>query len=98
MDEIRLTASEWVVYIALRGAVIGLVLGLVPLIAGIIKKKVRKGVIGLVVSTLGGALAGIIISLPAMAIFTWLILREQVVATNDASPQNEPVPAETKEN
>jgi hypothetical protein len=99
MDEgIRLTFSDALVYVAIRMAVIGFLLGLIPLITGIVKKKVKMGVIGLLVSTIGGALAGVIISIPAMAIFTWLILREQVVATNDTALQSEPSPQESKEN
>src|SRR5688572_29420966 len=100
MDEVRLTMSEALLYVAVRMAFIGFLLGLVPLITGIIKKKVKLGVIGLLVSTLGGALAGVIISIPAMAVFTWLILREQVVVTADAEPSGEPDPdtAKTTEN
>ena len=97
MDEVRFTMSEALLYVAIRGALVGFLLGLVPLITGIIKKKVKVGAIGLLVTTLGGALAGIIISIPAMAVFTWLILREQVVAPNDATVQTEPDPQKTKE-
>ena len=98
MDEVRLTMSEALVYVAIRMAIIGFLLGLIPLITGIVKKKVKLGVIGLVVSTLGGAIAGILISIPAMAIFTWLILRDQVVTTNNADVQSEPEPPKTTEN
>jgi len=79
MDEVRLTTSEAFLYAALLNAGIGFVLGLVPLIVGIVKKRVKTGVIGLLAATLGGALLGVIISIPAMAIFTWLIMREQIV-------------------
>ena len=79
MDEIRLTTTQAFLYAALLNAGIGFLLGLVPLIVGIVKKKVRTGVIGLIVATLGGALLGFILSIPAMAVFTWLILREQIV-------------------
>jgi hypothetical protein len=98
MDEVRLTMSEALLYFALGGAVVGFLLGLVPLIVGIIKKKVKTGVIGLIVSTLGGALLGVFISIPAMAIFTWLILREQVVATDTVETPPEPDSQDTKEN
>jgi hypothetical protein len=98
MDEVRMTMSEAFLYVAIRMAIIGFLLGLIPLITGIIKKKVKMGVIGLLVSTLGGAIAGILISIPAMAIFTWLILREQVVTTNDVNMQSEPDPPTTTEN
>jgi O-antigen ligase len=98
MDEVKLTMSEALLYVALGGAVVGFLLGLVPLIVGIIKKKVKTGVIGLIVSTLGGALLGVFISIPAMAIFTWLILREQVVATDAVASPREPDSQDTKEN
>jgi hypothetical protein len=65
---------------------IGFALGLVPLIAGIIKKRVRLGILGLVISTVGGALLGVVLSIPTMAIFTWLIVRDGFVA-EDALPQ-----------
>jgi O-antigen ligase len=98
MDEVKLTMSEALLYVALGGAVVGFLLGLVPLIVGIVKKKVKTGVIGLIVSTLGGALLGVFISIPAMAIFTWLILREQVVATDAVASSREPSSQDTKEN
>ena len=95
MDEIRLSIPQATLIL---GAAIGFVLGLVPLIAGIVKKKVGKGVLGLIATTLGGALAGVIISIPAMAVSTWLILREDVVATGDANPEGEADPQEPEEN
>ena len=99
MDDVRLTFSEALLYGAVRGALIGFLLGLIPLITGIIKKKVKTGVIGLLVATFGGALAGVLISIPAMAVFTWLTLREQVVTTADADPQeSEPDSPKTSEN
>lgn len=98
MDEVRLTMSQALLYVAIGGAAVGFLLGLVPLILGIVKKKVKTGVIGLIVSTLGGALLGVFISIPAMAIFTWLILREQVVATDTVETPPEPGSKETKEN
>jgi hypothetical protein len=62
-------------YLPLLHAGIGLVLGIVPMAAGIGKRKFRLGSIGLIASAFGGALAGIFLSIPAAAIFTWLILR-----------------------
>jgi cobalamin synthase len=62
-------------YLPLIGGVIGLVLGLIPLIAGVVKKKIRLGCFGLVASTVGGALLGVFLSIPVTAVFTWLIFR-----------------------
>jgi hypothetical protein len=81
MEEIRLTPTQAIFYTALIHAGIGFVLGLIPLILGIVKKKVRTGVIGIIVGTLGGAILGFLISIPSMAIFTWLILRKEIIAT-----------------
>ncbi|PYS88933.1 MAG: hypothetical protein DMF62_08450 [Acidobacteria bacterium] len=80
MEEIRLTATQAILYATLIHAGIGFVLGLIPLILGIVKKKVRTGVIGIIVGTLGGAILGFLISIPSMAIFTWLILRKEIIA------------------
>lgn len=88
MEEVRLTGNEAFLY-ALIPAGVGLLLGLVPLIAGVIKGKLRMGMIGLLASTVGGALLGVILSIPAMAIFTWLIVRDGFVAadvSSDARP------------
>jgi len=93
MDEIRLSLPQATLIV---GAAIGFLLGLIPLIVGIVKKKAKIGVIGLLVATVGGALAGVFISIPAMAIFTWLILREQHVAA-DPTAESELDPQETKE-
>jgi hypothetical protein len=80
MEEIRLTSSQAFLYTALIGAGVGFLLGLIPLIVGIVKKKVGLGVLGLIVGTLGGALLGVVVSIPSMALFTWLILRDRFVA------------------
>jgi hypothetical protein len=84
MEEVRLTTSEAYLY-ALIPVGIGFGLGLIPLIAGIIKKRVRLGVVGLLVSTVGGALLGMVLSIPAMAIFTWLAIRDGFVAEDALS-------------
>ena len=67
MEEIRLTPTQAVLITALIHAGIGFVLGLIPLILGIVKKKVRTGVIGIIVGTLGGAILGFLVSIPSMA-------------------------------
>ena len=95
MEEIRLSMKEATVIL---GAALGFVLGLIPLIVGIVRKKIGIGVIGLVASTAGGAIAGMLISIPAMAVFTWLILRDKFVAADAATPQSEPDTQDTNEN
>lgn len=77
-------------YAALFNAGIGLVLGLVPLIFGFVKGRVKYGVIGLLACLVGGAVLGIILSVPAMVFFTWLVVRGgkadpvEVVVVNQA--------------
>ena len=75
MQTTELLGDNALYYLPLIGGAVGLVLGLVPLVAGLIKKKIRLGFFGLVASTVGGAILGIFLSIPAMAVFTWLILR-----------------------
>ena len=88
MDEIRLTQTEAYVYLALIHAGIGFLLGLIPLVIGIRKGKSKLGILGLVLAVVGGAAIGFLGSVPAMGIFTWLILRDRHVA-EDALPVDE---------
>jgi hypothetical protein len=74
-EPIRLSINEALVYAALINAAIGFVLGLVPLGFGFIRGQRRLGIFGILSATIGGALAGVFLSVPAMAIFTWLVVR-----------------------
>lgn len=78
MGPIQISTREAIFYWVLINPGFGFVLGLVPLIAGFLKGKIRMGVYGLLASTAGGALLGVFLSIPAMAIFTWLIIRDQI--------------------
>ncbi len=75
MDLSKMTTQELMMYAALFNAGIGLVLGLVPLILGIVKGRSKYGVIGFLTCLVGGAILGIILSVPAMIFFTWLVVR-----------------------
>jgi hypothetical protein len=86
MDGYRLTTQQALLFVALINAAIGLVIGLIPLITGIVKKKVRLGVYGLLASTVGGALLGLLLSIPAVVIFMWLILKSPAVADSGHDP------------
>jgi hypothetical protein len=77
MGDISLTSREAYLYGALFTASIGFVIGLIPLVVGIVKKKVKLGVLGLLASTVGGGILGLILALPFAAIFTWLILKQE---------------------
>jgi len=78
MEQIKLTYTEAILYLALAGIVIGILLGLIPLILGIRKKKRQYGIYGFIASIVGGAISPIL-SIILVAIFTWLILRKPVV-------------------
>jgi hypothetical protein len=58
------------------GAVIGFVLGLVPLILGFKKQNIKLGIIGFVVSIIVGVFLSLLGALPVCIIFVWLILRK----------------------
>jgi len=74
MDPNQMSMRDVMVYAMLLNAGIGFALGLVPLIIGFVKGKVRYGILGMIVSVIGGAVLGVILSIPAVIIFTWLIL------------------------
>jgi len=63
----------------LIGMGVGLVLGLIPLILGIIKGKKKLAVWGLVASIAAGA-AWSLFSLITIIVFIWLILRKPAAA------------------
>lgn len=71
--------------IAMMGAGLGALLDLLPLILGFVRKERSYGVFGFLGSIIGGAIMGILLSLPIIGIFTWLILRK---------PKNTPVEVE----
>ncbi|HEV7643583.1 MAG TPA: hypothetical protein VGO50_06510 [Pyrinomonadaceae bacterium] len=86
MDPSNMSPREAIIFGVMVNAGIGLVIGLVPLIAGIVKRKIRYGLIGLVCSVIGGALMGIILSVVVAAFFTWLVFRN---TSQPALPRND---------
>ncbi len=72
-------------HIALMGAALGFILGLFPLILGYFKGKLKFGLLGLFGSTIGGAILGVFLSIPIIAVCVWLILRkpQEVVIVNE---------------
>jgi hypothetical protein len=71
MDPTKMTPQEWLMY----AAVIGFIVGLVPLITGLVKRNIKYGLVGLIGSTIGGAVLGLILAIPVAAFFTWMIIR-----------------------
>ena len=89
MEQIRLTNNEAIVYITIFNILLGIVLGLIPLILGFVKKERSYGVFGFLGSTIGGAILGLFLSLPIALIFIWLILRrpKNTIAVNSGNIQ-----------
>jgi hypothetical protein len=80
MDPNSMSPRDLLIYGVLINTAVGLVLGLVPLISGFVKRKVKYGILGFVLSAIGGALLGVVLAIPASAIFTWLVFRDPRVA------------------
>jgi hypothetical protein len=85
MEPVQLTTREALLYGMLVTAVIGFAVGLVPLAIGIWKKKIKLGVLGLLASTVGGALLGLLLAVPAAVVFIWLIMRQSTVPSTATS-------------
>ena len=75
MDPSKMTTQEIMMYATVVNVGVGFVVGLIPLIIGFVKKNIKFGAIGFVGSIVGGALLGIVLSVPVAAVFTWLIIR-----------------------
>jgi urea transporter len=76
MQSTQFTVQQLMFYGAIVGAMIGLLLGLVPLILGLKRGERRLGIVGFLCCLIGGAVASVIISIPSVIIFTWLIVRK----------------------
>ena len=74
MEPFRISYNELLLYVFAAGIVIGILLGLIPLILGIKRKNRKYGMYGFVGSVIGGAITPII-SVIVVAIFSWLIVR-----------------------
>ena len=75
MEPIKITYNELSAYLIAGSVIIGVLLGLIPLILGIRKKNRKYGMYGFVGSVIGGAIT-YIISIIVVSIFSWLILRK----------------------
>ena len=68
----------------LFGAAIGLILGLLPLIMGIIKGKAKLGIVGFLASIAGGSIFALLLALPISLVFTWLVFRKPKAVSENA--------------
>lgn len=100
MEDIRIGYREILLYIAIANAVLGVLFGFFPLIAGLILEKRKYGILAFIGSILGGALAGVFLSFPVAAVFTWLIVKRSAAdKTQAVETVANPIdlPAETSE-
>ena len=84
MDPTTMSPFQWLMV----AAGLGFLVGLVPLMIGFIKGNIKYGVIGLAACIAGGSILGVFLSIPAAAIFSWLILRGSKTAAPSAEPDN----------
>lgn len=84
MEPIHLTYNELILYVIIVQVILGILLGLIPLILGIKRKKRNYGVFGFFASIIGGAISPLVCVI-AVSVFTWLILRKpvEVVVVNE---------------
>jgi hypothetical protein len=75
MEPIHLSSREAILYVALINAAVGFVLGLIPFGFGFFRDRKALGILAIAISTIGGAILGVFVYIPAVIIFTWLILR-----------------------
>ena len=86
MDPNTLTTQQAIILGVLINAAVGVVIGLIPLILGFVKRNIKYGVFGFLASIAGGAILGVLLSIPAAAIFSWLIVRDPRPAAVSADP------------
>ncbi|MBX3281133.1 MAG: hypothetical protein KF756_01510 [Acidobacteria bacterium] len=89
MDTIHISQTQAILWFMVLNAGIGFVLGLIPLLFGYFSKQLKLGLIAIAVTTVGGAIVGIIVSIPATIIFTWLVARNARRAKNVGFPPAE---------
>lgn len=88
MEEIRITFRDLVFYVITANVILGVLFGSISLILGFKLNRRGLGVIGLVVTILGGAALGLFLSYPLTLLFIWLIMREPMsieAPTEDSS-------------
>lgn len=85
MGDIEMKIRDFYVYVVIGGAILGALLGLVPLLLGRRRNRARLGLYGFIASIVGGALAPLL-GLIVAGIFSWLVIREKPAAGNTSSP------------
>ena len=98
MDPSTLTTQQAIIFGILINAGIGLVLGLIPLILGFVKGNAKYGVYGFLAAIVGGAILGILLSIPAVVVFSWLIARDPKKPVEVVVVNQEPIDVSVTEN
>lgn len=88
MEPINLSTREFYLYSLLINVGLGIVLGLIPLVVGFIKHQRKTAFLGFVVTIVGGAILGLLLAIPAAAIFTWLAVT-RANKSSAAAPDND---------
>lgn len=89
MQEIHLTTREFVLYLALFGAAVGLVIGLIIFFFARRKGKRRLGLIGLLISIVAGAISPLL-PLLVLVVFIFLIAKKAPLSSASVEPGDEP--------
>lgn len=76
MHDLHLTYNQVLTYIVIANVLLGLLLGVMPLIAGIKLDQKKYGIYGLIATALSGAVLGLFLSFPVAAFFIWSICRK----------------------
>ena len=97
MGQTELTLKEWIAYLAIIGAVVGLVFGLIALFLAVKRKKTKLGVIALVCCVALTAFMPLL-GFIAFIVFLWLILKKPAVGSADEIPAGTESPADTDVN
>lgn len=72
MESFKVTYFDLAVF----GAILGYILGFIPVIFGIVRRKILLGIFGLISSVIAGSIASFVLALPTVAVFVWLITRD----------------------
>lgn len=72
MQDFEITPTQLILF----NVGLGFVIGLIPLVLGLVKKRMKLGILAVVVCTVAGLILGIYLALPAAAVFVYLIFKK----------------------
>ncbi len=92
MEPVKISYQEAMIYGALIGASVGLIVGLLPLAIAIVKGRTKLGLVALVSSIAVGAI-WVPLTLITLVVFVWLIYKKSgsggTVAANASSAETD---------